>query len=77
MIIMFYGNMVYCMKDVFILELVYEFDFGMLYWVMGEEVVGGVDVDNVYFLLDWVEIDSYVFMYVEKGYDCFYVCDKK
>ena len=35
------------------------------------------DVDNAYFLSDWVETDSYVFMHVEKGYDCPYARDKK
>ena len=77
MIIMPYGNTVYRMTDAFTLEPVYELDFGTLHRATGEEVVGGADVDNAYFLSDWVETDSYVFMHVEKGYDCPYARDKK
>lgn len=77
MIIMPYGNTVYRMTDASTLEPVYELDFGTLHRATGEEVVGGADVDNAYFLSDWVETDSYVFMHVEKGYDCPYARDKK
>lgn len=71
-----YGNKIYRVKDVLILEVVYKFDFGLLFCIIGVDVVRGGNVWSLYFVILCMEMDYFFFLNVDKGYDSENVCRK-
>ena len=50
-------------------KAIYRLDFGSLQRAVGRKDIGGRNVDDFYFVDQWLETDRYLFIRLTKGYD--------
>lgn len=64
-----YDNTLYQLENASTLKAIYRLDFGSLQRAVGQKVIGGSNVDDFYFVDQWLETDRYLFIRLTKGYD--------
>ena len=66
-----YDNTLYQLENVSTLKAIYRLDFGSFLRADGQKVTGSLsnNMDDYYFLQQWLETDRYLFIKITKGYD--------
>jgi len=70
-ILLAYDNTLYQLEDASTLKAIYRLDFGSFLRADGQKVTGSLsnNMDDYYFLKQWLETDRYLFIRITKGYD--------
>lgn len=66
-----YDNTLYQLENASTLKAIYRLDFGSFLRADGQKVTGSLsnNMDDYYFLQQWLETDRYLFIKITKGYD--------
>lgn len=67
---MAYSNVLYHLEDASTLKAVYQLNFGTLKQATKKEVSSNQNINDLYFVEDWLESDRYLFILLAKGYNC-------
>lgn len=67
---MAYSNVLYHLEDASTLKAVYQLNFGALKQATKKDVSSTKNINDLFFVEDWLESDRYLFLLLAQGYNC-------